>query len=191
MTGYVIRARIVDTGIVRLPIIHETFEAALEAWRKLLPDLDADVRGHARFAVVAPYLPAHRAHPITEAAFAIPYARPVRVGWFDVRAIDDPSASSAPIVRILILDRTRGTQSEDSITRRWAEAHGYHGHVGGWKYAGPPLGAPDHDRACSYPRHIAQGWASFRRHVVPTGQIVAIRSDEPRVHARYHLASPA
>lgn len=164
---HVIRARI-DGEIV---VVDErsSYEEALSTWQRLV-ELIQPATGKPRQPVL---LANQRDNAGTT------NARPCRVAWLDVRDAADPS-TRVPRVKLAVLRPGRGSQDADAPVRRWAEAHGFHGHTGGWKYRGVPYSDPRHDDLCSYPNHVAQGWWSFARNRILPGVIVY-------VEGRYHL----
>jgi hypothetical protein len=176
MEQYVVRARM-DGEIVRLPQLHDSYEAALASWTKLTTAvLPADGR-KPRTAVVL----GTTGRWYREATDA----RPVRIAWFDVRSFEDPAAHHAPVADIRVLLRGTGNRQIDDAARRWGEAHGYHGHEGGWIYRGQPghAGAIDSPRLTVEARDqlagicrltAMQGWGSLRCIALPRGAVVQI-----------------
>jgi hypothetical protein len=165
---YVVRAR-VDGQIVRLDLPAGTYDEALARWAQLVQLVfPAQPRRKPRTTVL---LAAERWRGIDR-------ARECRVAWFDVRSLDDPRAKSAPVVKLRVLRAGPGAKDERSAIRRWAEAHGYHSHAGGWIYRGPaghegPMywaGYQTDNPECQLTSY--QGWTSFAmHHRVPVVQI--------------------
>jgi hypothetical protein len=99
------------------------------------------------------------------------YIKPANVAWLAVRSFNDPVVTKAMVTIALFVTSGRDAQTHSTVARRWGNAHGYHGHVGGWLYRNP----------CRAGEHaVTQGWSS----IVPHRAIGATLAPG---NVRYHL----